>query len=96
MGDLEIENWPQSIKIYISSTEIKINKNNKEWWMTSMTTISGVCKLGWAQWNQSMFEFKFDGTRLSSYSKNFNLANLIMRKVWWIQNYLGFIVSDLT
>ena len=25
-----------------------------------------VCKLGWAQWNLSSFEFKFDDTRLSS------------------------------
>ena len=29
-----------------------------------------VCLLGWAQWNLSRFEFKFDDTRLSSKYKN--------------------------
>ena len=106
--------------------------------------------LGWAPWNLSCFEFKFDDTRLSSWYKNkigwieifvccvltlltlcpvgcLRLEKLnwdsqqgrhlatsgcnkkkfqscqsysyIMRKVWyhqiWIQNNLGFMVSDL-
>ena len=29
-----------------------------------------VCTIGWAQWNLSCFEFKFDDTRLSSWYKN--------------------------
>ena len=29
-----------------------------------------ICTLGWAQWNLSSFEFKFDGIRLSSKYKN--------------------------
>ena len=40
--------------------------------VTPVVSVLQVCTIGWAPWNLSWFELKFDGTRLSSWYKNRN------------------------
>ena len=41
-----------------------------------------ACRLGWAQWNQSMFELKFDDT-VNSWFKKVHFSFLKSRVVWF-------------
>ena len=65
-------NWLYLKYKYIKDFNLGLLNNRARNFLTSYVQLSSklscnICKLGWAQWNLSSFEFKFDDSRLFSY-----------------------------
>ena len=77
----------------------------KRQFLLPLKKIHLVCKLGWAPWNLFLNWDSQQGRDLATSGHNkqkfqFGISySYIMRKVWyqqiWIQNNLGFMVSEL-